>query len=116
MAYVPTFEDAIKKLNERAKTDSKIQEALRKYNGRVLVLSVQEDAVYVFSVSANGVSFKVNPESRPNDMYAEMDRSRADKLIRKREVSKWDVLFGKIKYRNISLSDIDFVKEILASE
>jgi len=116
MAYVKTFEDTIKDINERAKTDPEIREALRKYNGRTVVLKVYEDATYVFSVSSSGVSLKVNPESCPDDMYAEMDRKRADDLVYKQKVSLSDLAFRKIKHKNIKKSDIDFLKKLLASK
>ena len=112
MTYVPKFEEAMRKLNERAKTDPKIKKSLGDYKGRTLVLEVYGDATYVFSVSESGVSFEVNPAKLPDDMYAGMDRERAYKLIHKREVSKSDVIFGKIKRKNIKIEDVKFVKDL----
>jgi len=112
MAYVQTLGDTIKDINERVKTDPEIKNALRKYNGRTLVLEVYEDATYVFHVSSSGVSLEVNPQSRPDDMYAGMDIKRANDLVYRQKVSKSDVILGKIKHKNISFADIEFVKKL----
>jgi len=116
MAYQQILGEDIGKLGERALKNPKIREGLVKYDGRTLVLKVQEDAVYVFHISKDGVSLEVNPPSYPYDMYAEMNIERADKMIRKGKVNPLDVVRKKIKHKNISMSDIDFIKEILASE
>ncbi len=116
MAYRQLLEEEIGKLGERALKNPKITEGLMKYDGRTLVLKVQEDAVYVFHISKDGVSLEVNPPSYPNDMYAEMNIERAEKMIREGKVSAMDFIRKKILRKNIKMSDVDFIKEILKGE
>lgn len=113
ISYQKVFQEGIDKANQKAKTDPKIKSALEKYDGRTFVFNVTNDAVYVFKISRDEVKLEVSSPSYPDDMYLEMNKKRADKLVHHRQVSKVDVIFGNIKFRNISLEDVNFFKEIL---
>ncbi|UCD96584.1 MAG: hypothetical protein JSV35_00585, partial [Candidatus Bathyarchaeota archaeon] len=63
----------------------------------------------------NGIILEMSPSLYSNDMYLEMDKKRAKKLILQRQVSGFDIVLGKIKYRNISMKDVDFFREVLQS-
>jgi hypothetical protein len=115
MEFQKTFQESIGKVNDLVKTHVKIKSALHKYDGRTLVLNILDDSVYVFKISKNGIILEISPNSHPNDMYLEMDKKRAEKLINHRQISGLDIMLGKIKYRNISLKDVNFFKEILQS-
>ena len=113
VAYQKVFQEGIDKANQKAKTDPQNQSALEKYSGRTFVFNVIDDAVYVFKITRDKVTLEISPSSYPDDMYLEMNKKRADKLVDDRQVSTTDIIFGKIKFRNISLEDVGFFKEIL---
>ena len=71
-----------------------------------MVFNAIGDAVYVFTVTADGISLAVSPPSYPADMYVEMDAEMARKLIRKRHASLLDIQLGRIKLKNITMEDI----------
>jgi len=103
-------------VNRRAKFDKKIRDALRKYEGKTLVFKVIDDAVYVFAITAKEVKFTMSPPHYSgDDLYLEMDKERASRLVYEREVSIFDILFGNIKWRNITLADVNFFRELLSS-
>ncbi len=91
-------------------SDPRISDALRRYDGRSIVLKVRNDATYVFHISTEGVDYQVNPSSLPNDMYAEMDMPQAKRLVHHQTLGLMDLL--TIKHRNISMKDLNFAKMI----
>jgi len=113
MSYQKVFQEGIEKANQKVKTDPQIKSALEKYDGRTFVFNVTGDALYLFKISKDEIKLKISPSSYPNDMYLEMNKKRADKFVYHRQVSKLDVILGNIKFRNISLKDVNFFKEIL---
>ena len=115
MAFQNTFQESIEKVNRLARSNPQIRNGLQKYDGRALVLNVLDDSVYVFEISKNGIKLEISPYSYPDDMYLEMDKKRTEKLILHKQISGFDIILGKIKYRNISLKDFNFFKEILQS-
>lgn len=111
MAYFDDiFKQALEKLKEQSQSNSKIREALRKYDGRSLHLVIVGDAEYLFSVTSEEVDFQVNPEQVPDDIYLEMDLALAQKIIEERRFGIFDVL--RVKYKNVTGEDINLVKTL----
>ena len=102
------FTESVETVNSLADSDPKIQQALRKYDGRSLVLKVRNDAVYVFNISSDGVDYQLDPAKVPDDMYAEMSMPQAKKLVYKHTLGIMDVL--SIHHRNITMDDVNFAK------
>ncbi len=113
MSYQEIFQEGVAKANQKAKTDPQIKDALEKYDGRTFVFNVTDDAVYVFKIFRDEIRLEISPSSHPDDMYLEMDKKKADNLVYRRHVSTLDIVFGRIKFRNISLKDVNFFKDIL---
>lgn len=107
------FRESLAELERRRDSDPRIGEALRRYEGRTLHIVVKDDAGYLFSVSSGELTFQIDPHHVPDDMYLEMDLTRAKKLINERTLSLLDLLF--IKYRNVKLEDIEFVRTLFQS-
>lgn len=115
MAFRSFFQKGVREANQRAKSDLEIQDAMKKYDGRTFVFNVIGDAIYVFAISIHGITLTVSPPTYPDDMYLEMDFERAKKLVYEGSVSKLDILFREIKWRNISLEDVNFFRKFLGS-
>lgn len=115
MRFNRYFERAVAKINERRLSDPRIQQAIRRYDKRSLVLKVREDATYVFHISKDdGIKYEVNPEKEPNSMYVEMSVDIARKLVYRRTLGIIDAL--STKHRNIKMADIEFVKKIFGAK
>ncbi len=108
MEFHDYFTESVETVNIHSGSDPKIQQALRKYDGRSFVLAVRKDAVYVFNISADNVDYQVDPATVPNDMYAEMAMPQAKKLVYKHTLGLMDLL--TIKHRNITMDDVNFAK------
>jgi len=108
MEFHEYFTESVNTVNSLAGSDPKIQEALQRYDGRSFVLKVRNDATYVFNVSTDGVDYQLNPDTVPDDMYAEMSMAQAQKLVYKHTLGLMDLL--SIKHRNITMDDVNFAK------
>ncbi len=104
------FSKTTARVNSISGSDPRIKDALRRYDGRSIVLKVRNDATYVFHISTEGVDYQLDPSSLPNDMYAEMDMPQAKRLVYHQTLGLMDLL--TIKHRNISMKDINFAKMI----
>ena len=104
------FRDTINRINRERLKNPKIQNALNRYHGRSLVFRVKGDATYVFYITRDGVKYELNPAHIPDDMYVEMDISRARKLIYNKTLGIMDIPL--IKYKNITLADIKIKKKL----
>jgi len=113
LAFVSTFKNTLTYVNKRATSDAKIKEALKKYAGRSLVFNVVEDATYVFKITPEKIEFDVI--TLPEDMYVEMDLERANKLVYERTVSSIDIALGKIRWKNITMTDVNFLRNLLSN-
>ena len=107
------FRRTLEELDRRKVDDPGIAQALERYEGRSVHLVVREDARYLFSISSGEVSFDIDPDSAPDDIYIEMDLPRAKRLIEERSFSPLDLLF--VKYRNLTSEDISFVRTLFGS-
>jgi len=114
---MPYFDDlfrrSLEELDRRKDEDPTIADALKRYEGRSVHLVVREDARYLFSVSSGKISFDVDPDNAPDDIYIEMDLPRAKRLIEEWAFSPCDLLF--VKYRNLTGEDISFVRTLFGS-
>lgn len=108
MEFHDYFTESVETVNSHVGSDPKVQQALHKYDGRSFVLAVRKDAVYVFNISADGVDYQLDPDTVPDDMYAEMAMPQAKKLVYKHTLGFLDIL--TIKHRNISMDDVNFAK------
>ncbi|MEE9490098.1 MAG: hypothetical protein V3V91_06630, partial [Thermoplasmata archaeon] len=101
---MPYFDDIFRRsledLDSRKDQDPSIADALEMYDGRSVHLVIREDARYLFSVSSGKISFDIDPDNAPDDIYIEMDLPRAKRLIEERSFSPFDLLF--VKYRNLT--------------
>ena len=114
MLFHKRFEKGIAEINKRRLEDSRIQEALKRYNRRSLVFKVRKDATYVFYFSSkDGVRYELNPQKEPKSMYVEMDIEKAKKLVYRHTLGVMDVF--SIVHRNIKMADINFVRKIFGA-
>lgn len=104
------FKQALEKLKGHRQSNSRIREALRKYEGRSLHLVVVGDAEYLFTVTSEEIEYQVNPEEVPDDIYLEMDLPLARRIIEERRFGVFDVLL--VKYRNVTAEDIDLARTL----
>ena len=114
---MPYFDDLFKRsleeLDRRKDQDPSIADALERYEGRSVHLVVREDARYLFSVRSGEITFEVDSDNAPDDIYIEMDLPRAKRLIEERSFSPFDLL--SVKYRNLTGEDISFVRTLFGS-
>ncbi len=114
---MPYFDDIFRRsledLERRKDEDPTIAHALEMYDGRSVHLVIREDARYLFSVSSGKISFDIDPDNAPDDIYIEMDLPRAKRLIEERSFSVFDLLF--VKYKNVTSEDISFVRTLFGS-
>jgi hypothetical protein len=102
------FSQTTETVNSMSGSDERIIDALRRYDGRSIVLKVRNDAVYVFNISTEGVDYQLDPATVPDDMYAEMSMPQAKKLVYRHSLGLMDML--TIKHRNITMADVNFAK------
>jgi hypothetical protein len=106
------FRQAEDELERIRSGNPEIQNALNRYDGRSLVLNVDDDGVYVFQISSHGIDYELNPQTIPNDMYARMDIGTARKLVYTQNLGFFDLL--RIEHRNIGMEDIGFIKQLFS--
>lgn len=106
------FKRVKEEINRTRLIDPEIQNALDRYHGRSFVLTVNGDGVYVFQISSDGIKYDLNPKSIPKDMFARMDIRTVRKLVQTQNLGIFDI--PRIEYRNIGLSDIQFVKQLFS--
>jgi hypothetical protein len=111
MAYFDDiFKQSLEELKRLRESNSKIRNALQKYEGRSLHLVVGGDAEYLFSIDSGEIEYQVNPEQVPDDIYVEMDLPLARRIIEEKRFGVFDVL--RVKYRNVTGEDIDLVRTL----
>ncbi|WP_309493251.1 SCP2 sterol-binding domain-containing protein [Candidatus Hecatella orcuttiae] len=113
MSFKERFDNGIIKFNKRLQSEPQLRDLLKEYEGRTIVLKVTDDAVYVFHLSVDGLRMTVSPENCPEDMYLETSKEILQKMIDQKRVNVIDLLTGKIKWRNISLKEVNVVKKVL---
>lgn len=114
MAYFGEFfRSSLEDLEGRKQSDSRISDALEKYEGRCLRLVINRDAEYVFRIEGGKVLYQENPSEVPDDIYVEMDFDRAKRIIEEGRFSPFDLFF--VKYRNVKAEDIELVRTLLQS-
>jgi len=113
MAFRERFESGIARFNEKAKGSPEILEVLEEYDGRTITLKVTDDTVYVFKIGKEGLSLEVSPFNPPEDMYLETSSQILRRMIDEKKLNPVDLLLGKIKWRNISLKEVNIVKRLL---
>ena len=116
LEFYELFEDGVETINKKAQTDISLQKVLREYQGKNVHLKIIKDALYTFKISSAGVSLTTSETVNPEDMFIQIDRETAEKLLN-REINPLQitsmVLFGKIKIQNIGPKEIDLVKKIV---
>lgn len=115
MSFKERFDNGIIKFNKRLQNEPQLRDVLKEYDGRTIVLKVTDDTVYVFYLSVDGLSLSVSPENCPEDMYLETSKEILQKMMDEKRVNVIDLLTGKIKWKNISLKEINVVKKILGA-
>jgi len=119
MSFAERFQRGVVKFNEKAKGDPLFKGFLEEYGGRRLVLKVRDDATYVLTITPVGLSLEVSPSTLPPDspdvMYLEMDSEALRRLIDDHYVNPMDLVFGRIKWRNIGLKEVSLVKRMIGA-
>jgi hypothetical protein len=110
--FEPWFKHIISCFNQKWAYKREIKVILKKYNKRILVFHVINDSTYIFRIFNDKIEFEVDPIMVPDDMYLEMDMERAERLIYDHHLDKSDILFGKIKRKNIKFEDFELLKGI----
>lgn len=118
LSFNETLQENIDEVNKRMKTDSAIREVLKQYDGKRVAVNIVRDATYIVIISSEGVSMTTSEKPNPEDMYIEIDKEMAEKLLH-REIDPLKiismVLFGKIKIRNIGTEEIDLVRRLVGA-
>jgi len=118
LAFDSMFKQGVREANQRSTCDSQVQDALRRYNGKTVVLTVTDDATYMFKIFSSGVVYTFSPSSYPVDMYVEMDKQTLERFIR-REINAFEAitmkLLGRIKAIGIGMPEIDLIQKLLGS-
>lgn len=118
MSFQERFQRGAVKFNERVKEDPNFKSFLEKYHGKMLVLKIRDDATYVLTITLTGLSLEVSPPTLPDGpevMYLEMDTEHLKRLIEEHTVNPADLLFGKIKWKNIGLKEVDIVRKMIGA-
>lgn len=115
MKFHDRFKEHIPQVNKMAEEDEEIGSALEKYDGERFVLSIEDDATYVFAISSDGVDYEAHDGFdedvvEDGDMFARMDMKRARKLVEKQSLGVLDI--PHIEHRNIGLEDVNFAKRL----
>ncbi len=118
LSFNETLQENIDEVNKKMKTDSAFREVLKQYDGKRVAVNIVRDATYIVIISSEGVSMTTSEKPSPEDMYIEIDKEMAEKLLN-REIDPLKilsmVLFGKIKIRNIGTEEIDLVRRLVGA-
>ncbi|MCZ2845368.1 MAG: hypothetical protein O2U61_02560 [Candidatus Bathyarchaeota archaeon] len=119
MAFEKILNQIIDKVNERAKSDETLKNILRKYDEKRVIINIKDDTIYATKISVEEILLEKSMISNPEDMYVELDKKTAQKLIC-RNIDFMQimtmVLTGKIKIRNIGIEEIDLIKRIIGKD
>jgi hypothetical protein len=116
MRFHNIFSKGVEEANRRLRYDSQIQRALVEYDGRKVVINVTDDAIYVFTISSNGITYTYSPSAIPDDMYVETDSEIMNELIQGRINAVRAVLLratGRIKTKRIRPKEINLIRKLL---
>ena len=114
MLYKAVLENLVSKFNERLPSKPEFKEFLNAYHGRNIIIKIKKDAVYVIHISKEkGLGLAITDSATPKeDMYVEMDKAIFDNMINQRKINLQHILLGKIKWKNINLTEISKIKRI----
>lgn len=115
MSVKNTLEAFVGEANKRIREDASLQKIIKPYMGRRLILNIEGQASYLFKISPEGLSLETERKLAPKtgDMYIRMDKDRAERLIRQRQLRLADLPF--IKHRNITIREVKLARALLRS-
>lgn len=114
MSYKAYLDHVVSEFNKRLPSKPEFKEFLEEFHGRTFTLKIKKDAIYVFSISKNkGLHLTVSDSAASkDDMYIETDKEVFDSMVRRRKINIQHILLGKIKWKNIDLTDVSKIKKI----
>lgn len=118
MSYQTYLEHVISEFNKRLSSKPAFKEFANEYDGRTVTLKIKKDAVYVFLISKDdGMRLTVSDTVKFKDgMYVETDKEVFDSMIKQRKLNIQYLLLGKIKWKNINLTEVSKIKKIFGVE
>lgn len=113
MSIKKTLAAFVGEANKKIREDASLQKTLKPYMGRRLILNVEGQASYLFKIMPEGVSLETDRKlaPKPGDVYIELGKDRAERLIRQRRLRLADLPF--IKHRNITIREIKLARELI---
>ena len=114
MLYNEVLETIVSKFNTRLPSKPEFKEFLNAYHGRNIVIKIKKDAVYLIHISKEkGLDLTITDSATPkDDMYIEMAKDIFDSMINQRKINLQHILLGKIKWKNINLTEVSKIKRI----
>lgn len=112
MSIEKTLAALVGEANKRIRDDPSLQQILKPYIKRRLILSIEGQANYLFKITPEGVNLETKRKMvpKPTDMYIKMSENRSKRLIQQRRLRLADLPF--IKHRNITIREVKLARKL----
>jgi putative sterol carrier protein len=116
MKFNEIFLKGVEAANRRLESDEQMKNVAAEYEGKKVVINVTDDAVYVFTISKEGIAYAASSSNVPGDMYLETDSQIMDEMIQGK-AGTMKILFwygsGKIKVNGIGPKEMELIRKLL---
>jgi hypothetical protein len=104
---------ALDDANKAIKQDAGLQQALRPYIGRHLLVNIEGDATYELILGAKGLSMEQAEPRQPNknEFYISMKSALAERALVNKKISLSDL--RQIKHKNVSAREIKLARDLI---
>ncbi|MFW9909984.1 MAG: hypothetical protein ACFFEF_15560 [Candidatus Thorarchaeota archaeon] len=113
MSLEKIIQQTLDEANNMMRIDVVLQQALRPYIGRYLLVSIDGDAAYELVLSPKGLTME-KIQSRPpnkNEFYISLKRSLAERSLINRKISLSDL--RQIKHKNVSARELQLARDLV---
>jgi hypothetical protein len=108
MSLEKRIHSTLDEANKMIRQDTELQQALKPYIGRHLLVNIEGDATYELVLSPKGLSMEKAAPRQPNknEFYISIERAIANKKISLSDLRK-------IKHKNVSAREIKLARDLV---
>jgi hypothetical protein len=113
MSLEKRIHSTLDEANKMIRQDTELQQALKPYIGRHLLVNIEGDATYELVLSPKGLSMEKAAPRQPNknEFYISMEHALAERAIANKKISLSDL--RKIKHKNVSAREIKLARDLV---
>jgi hypothetical protein len=113
MSLEKRIQHTLDEANITIKGEVKLQQALRPYIGRHLLVNIEGDATYELILGQKGVTMQHVASQQPdkNEFYISTERALAEHALTTKKISLTDL--RQIKHKNVSTREIRLARDLI---